>query len=62
MKISSKGLKLIKEFEGLRLDAYYCSSNVLTIGYGSTGSHVRQGMHITEKEAEDLLKQCFIAN
>jgi GH24 family phage-related lysozyme (muramidase) len=55
MKISSKGLKLIKEFEGLRLDAYYCSSNVLTIGYGSTGPHVKQGMRITEKEAEDLL-------
>ncbi len=55
MKISSKGLKLIKEFEGLRLDAYYCSSNVLTIGYGSTGPHVKQGMHITEPEAEALL-------
>ena len=55
MKISSKGLKLIKEFEGLRLEPYYCSSNVLTVGYGSTGAHVKQGMRITEKEAEDLL-------
>ena len=60
MKISSKGIKLIKEFEGLRLDAYYCSSNVLTIGYGSTGGHVRQGMRITEKEAEDLLKKDLV--
>jgi len=60
VKISSKGIKLIKEFEGLRLDAYYCSSNVLTIGYGSTGGHVRQGMRITEKEAEDLLKKDLV--
>ncbi|MFZ9327600.1 MAG: glycoside hydrolase family protein [Polynucleobacter sp.] len=55
MKISSKGVSLIKEFEGLRLDAYYCSSNVLTIGYGSTGAHVKPGMTITRQAAEELL-------
>lgn len=57
MKISDKGLALIKSFEGLRLEPYYCSSNVLTIGYGSTGPHVKMGMKITEKEAEDLLRK-----
>jgi GH24 family phage-related lysozyme (muramidase) len=55
VKISQKGLDLIKHFEGLRLHAYYCSSNVLTIGYGSTGSHVKPGMTITRGDAEDLL-------
>ena len=37
MKISQEGLSLIKKFEGLRLKAYKCSANVLTIGYGHTG-------------------------
>lgn len=55
MKTSENGLKLIKEFEGLRLEAYYCPSNILTIGYGSTGPHVKPGMVITEQQAEDLL-------
>lgn len=53
--ISSKGIDLIKHFEGLRLESYYCSSNVLTIGYGSTGPHVKTGMRITEVRAEELL-------
>ena len=56
-KINKEGLKLIKDWEGLRLKPYYCSANVLTIGYGSTGSHVKKGMVITEKEAEDLLQK-----
>jgi lysozyme len=54
-RISAKGLDLIKEFEGLRLQAYKCPADVPTIGYGSTGPHVRMGMTITEAEAEDLL-------
>jgi len=57
MKISQKGLDLIKSFEGLRLEPYYCSSHVLTIGYGSTGPHVKEGMKITKEEAEDLLRK-----
>ena len=55
MKISDKGLSLIKEFEGLRLTSYVCPAGVLTIGYGSTGPHVRSGMTITKEEAERLL-------
>lgn len=57
MKISDKGLKLIKDFEGLKLTSYLCPANVWTIGYGSTGPHVKEGMTITEQEAEDLLKE-----
>ena len=55
MKISAAGLKLIKEFEGLRLTTYTCAAGVLTIGYGSTGPHATPGKTITEAEAEALL-------
>ena len=52
MKISAKGLALIKEFEGCELTAYVCPAGVLTIGTGSTGPHVKPGQTITEAEAE----------
>jgi lysozyme len=55
MKIGTKGLALIKRFEGLRLKAYLCPAKVWTIGYGSTGAHVKPGMEITEVQAEKLL-------
>ncbi len=48
-------LELIKEFEGLRLEAYLCPADVWTIGYGHTKT-VRKGMKITNAEAEELLK------
>lgn len=54
---SQTGVDLIKSFEGCRLDAYYCPSNILTIGYGHTGSDVLLGMEITEDEAEMILKE-----
>ena len=57
MKISQKGLQLIKDFEGLELTAYVCPAGVLTIGYGSTGSHVKSGMTITAADAERLLQK-----
>ena len=57
MKISEKGLDLIKRFEGCETTAYRCPAGVLTIGYGSTGPHVKQGMTITEEEAEKLLRK-----
>ena len=55
MKINAKGLALVKRWEGLRLEAYRCPAKILTIGYGSTGPHVKEGMVITEAEAEALL-------
>lgn len=54
-RINAAGVSLIKSFEGLRLEAYKCPANVWTIGYGSTGPHVRPGMVITEDRAEELL-------
>ena len=60
MNISTTGLKLIKDFEGLRTTAYICPAGVLTIGYGSTGSHVTPGKTITEKEADVLLLEDLV--
>jgi lysozyme len=54
-KINTAGLAIIKQFEGLRLKAYVCPAGVLTIGYGSTGAHVKSDMVITEAESEALL-------
>lgn len=56
MKISQKGINLIKTFEGLSLKAYKDSVGVVTIGYGSTGPHVSMRQIITEVQAETLLK------
>lgn len=55
MKVSEKGLELIKSSEGLRLKAYLCSAGVWTIGYGHTKG-VKRGMVISEAQAEDLLR------
>ena len=55
MKISTKGIELIKHFEGCKLKSYRCSAGVLTIGFGSTGAHVKEGMTITKEDAEMLL-------
>lgn len=55
MKISDKGLNLIKEFEGCRLTAYQDSVGVWTIGYGHTKG-VRSGQTITQAQADDYLR------
>ena len=57
MNISQKGIDLVKSFEGLELKAYKDSVGVLTVGWGSTGSHVTAGMTITKEQAEQLLKK-----
>lgn len=61
MTTSPKGLELIKSFEGLRLNAYLCSANVPTIGYGSTyyanDQKVKMGDKITKEQAEVLLRK-----
>ncbi|CAI2160004.1 MULTISPECIES: lysozyme [Serratia] len=54
MKISSRGIALIKEFEGLRLHAYRCAADVWTVGYGHTAG-VTKGDIITVDEAQTML-------
>lgn len=59
-KTTQVGVDIIKYFEGFRGKAYLCPANVLTIGYGSTGSRVKPGMIITKLEAEKLLIEDMI--
>ncbi len=54
-RISDIGLKKLKEFEGLRKEAYYDAAGVPTIGYGHTMG-VRLGDVISEYWAEMFLK------
>lgn len=56
MKTSSKGLNLIKQFEGCRLTSYKCPAGVWTIGYGHT-SGVTEGQSIAQEQAEIYLKE-----
>lgn len=61
MKISDKGLQIIKDFEGCELTAYKCPAGIWTIGFGHTGKVngkvIRKGMTITELKATELLKE-----
>ena len=49
-------MKLVKEFEGLRLTAYQDSVGVWTIGYGHTGPEVKRGLTITQAQADKYLQ------
>jgi len=60
MKISLSGLKLIREYEGLRMNAYADNFGTWTIGYGSVrwadGRLVMEGDKLqNQEEAERLL-------
>lgn len=51
---SEEGISLIKKFEGCELEAYQCSANVWTIGYGHTRG-VNEGDSCTQQEADNML-------
>ncbi len=59
MKISQKGLDLIKKYEGCRLTAYkpVPTEKYYTIGYGHYSPSVTKGMTITMAIAEQLLRE-----
>jgi lysozyme len=54
-KTNSRGVALIKEFEGVNLDAYQDIAGIWTIGYGHIKG-VTPGMHISAEEAEQTLQ------
>lgn len=65
MHMSQGGLdNLLKKFEGCKLKAYRCPAGVCTIGYGHTSAagapEVRDGMIITQADAEDILKRDIV--
>ena len=49
-------IQKLKEFEGLRLEAYLDAAGVPTIGYGHT-RHVTLGDRLTEYWADQLLRE-----
>lgn len=57
MKTSQKGIALIKQFEGCRLQAYkpVSTEKYWTIGYGHYGADVSPGQIITQAQAEAYL-------
>ncbi len=64
MKISSRGLELIKDFEGFSSTSYLDVINIPTIGWGNTfyedGRKVKLGEQISKTDALKLLE--VIAN
>lgn len=60
ISVSTKGLALIKAFEGFSAKAYRCVANVPTIGYGTTrypdGRTVKDLDEISEEQAEVFLR------
>lgn len=55
-RLNAAGMAILKECEGLYLNAYKCPSGVWTIGFGCTEG-IRPGMTITEAEAEEMLSK-----
>lgn len=65
MKLGSKGLELIKSFEGFYSKPYLDPIGIPTIGYGATyypnkKKVTMKDKPLTEKEASDLLKEMMI--
>lgn len=56
MRVNADGVALIKQWEGLRLEAYKCAAGVWTIGYGHTRT-ARPNLKITHEQAESLLRE-----
>lgn len=56
-KITKAGLSLIKNFEGCRLTAYkpVPTEKWYTIGWGHYGPDVKQGMTVTQEQADAML-------
>ena len=54
MKTGTKGIELIKHFEGCELEAYKCAAGVWTIGYGHIKG-VTPESAITQEQAEQML-------
>lgn len=57
LKTTELLIEKLKEFEGLRLEAYEDAAGVLTIGYGHTGRDVCKCDCISRQWAEMLLRE-----
>lgn len=52
MKITERGIALIKSYEKCKLKAYLCPAGVWTIGWGHTGTEVHEGLVWTQAQAD----------
>lgn len=52
MKITERGIALIKSYEKCKLKAYVCPAGVWTIGWGHTGTEVHEGLVWTQAQAD----------
>jgi lysozyme len=57
MTTNEAGVTLIKSFEGCKLVAYKDVVGVWTIGWGTTGADVHEGMEINQAAADAFLVQ-----
>src|SRR5690606_33864855 len=57
LMVDARGLTLLKEFEGLRLEPYHDVGGKLTIGYGHLIKPGEFYTAISEQEAEALLRE-----
>ena len=62
MQLSNNGFKLIKNFEGLRLNAYKDIAGIWTIGYGSTRYHDGRSIKPGDKLASAALADVLFNN
>jgi len=60
MRVSQKGIKMIKDFEGCKLAAYKDSVGIPTIGVGHIKG-VKMGMKITQAQADKFLAEDLAA-
>lgn len=54
--INKDGLAIVKQYEGLKLEAYICPAGKWTIGWGHT-KYAAKGMRINLEQAEDFLNE-----
>ncbi len=54
-RANDDGIAIIMKYEGCKLAAYRCPANILTIGFGHTGKDVKEGMKISQAQADRLL-------
>ena len=62
MQLSDHGEAVIKNFEGLRLDAYRDSAGIWTIGYGSTSYHDGKTIKPGDKLADEVQADALFRN
>lgn len=57
MTALAHAMALIRRWEGCRLVAYKCPAGVWTIGWGSTGPGITEGVRWTQAQADERLAQ-----